>query len=101
MEDNILNNAIDVLEKLKNEEEVSIRFTKADGSIRLMKCTLNFDVIPKRSQPKKIDLPKILKLINKNKILHVYDLEKQEWRAIPLDRIEWLDTSSLRFKVKI
>jgi len=96
-----INNAIDFLTKIRNEDEVTIKFKKADGTERIMRCTLNFDKIPGRDKPKKVDLPKILKLLNNSKILHVFDLDKQGWRSVPFTRSEWLQTpTNVRYKIK-
>ncbi len=98
---NIIDKAVDFLEKIRNEDFVKLKFTKADGTERIMKCTLNFDKIPKSDQPKKIDLPKILKLINNSSVVHVYDLEKKGWRSVKFDRVEWLeDAENVRFNIK-
>jgi hypothetical protein len=96
-----ITNAIDFLTKIRNEEEVTVKFTKADGTNRIMRCTLDFDKIPRDQKPKKVDLPKILKLLNTNKILHVFDLDKQGWRSLPFSRSEWLETPSKKvYKIK-
>ena len=96
-----ITSAIDFLTKIRNEEEVTIKFIKADGTNRIMRCTLDFDKIPRGQKPKKVDLPKILKLLNTNKILHVFDLDKQAWRSIPFLKSEWLETTSKKvYKIK-
>jgi hypothetical protein len=96
----LINNAIDFLKKIRSEKQVTIRFIKKDNSVRMMKCTLQFDLIPKPKRPKKIDLPAILNLI-KQDILHVFDLEKKEWRSVPFDRVEYLETPAKeRFYIK-
>lgn len=96
-----ISDAIEFLEKIRGEDEVKIKFTKVDGSSRIMRCTLNFDKIPGIQRPKEVDLPKILKLLNTNKILHVFDLDKKGWRSVPFNRSEWLETPSRKiYKVK-
>jgi hypothetical protein len=89
-----ITSAIEFLKLIKIEEEAYVRFIKKDGTPRLMKCTLDFNKIPKDKKPKGIDLPKILTKIQKSKILSVYDLEKQDWRSVPFDRLEYLQTPS-------
>jgi hypothetical protein len=96
-----ITNAIEFLTKIRNEEEVKVKFIKADGTNRIMRCTLNFDKIPRSDKPKKVDLPKILKLLNTNKVLHVFDLDKKGWRSIPFLKTQWLETPSRKiFKIK-
>lgn len=100
MAEDVITNVIDFLERIRKEDTVNIKFRKKDGSIRVMKCTLNFDRIPKSDHPKSVDLSKILKLISKSKILHVYDLDKQGWRSIPFETTEWLETPKMKYHIK-
>ena len=96
----VINSAIDFLSKIREEKEVTIKFIKKNGEERVMKVTLDFTRIPKRDQPKSINLPKILKLLYDKKIIHVYDLGKNAWRSVPYDSVEWLETKKQRrFKV--
>jgi hypothetical protein len=69
------------------EKEVKVEFIKKDGSRRVMKCTLDFSKIPEKDRPKSFELKKALEQLKKNKILHVYDVENQGWRSVPLDRV--------------
>ena len=101
MNNDIIDSARDFLNILRSEKEVTVRFIKEDGTLRIMKCTLNFDEIPKKDHPKKIDLPQILKLIQKNQVVRVYDLVKRGWRSVPFNKVEWLDTTTKRFKIKL
>lgn len=89
-----ITSAIEFLKLIKKEKEVVVQFEKKDGTLRLMKCTLDFTRIPKDKKPKGVDLVKILGKIQKSKILSVFDLEKQEWRSIPFERLEFLQTPS-------
>ena len=101
MEDaGIIDSAIAFLNKLRESDFVQVKFTKKDGSERLMKCTLNFDRIPKADYPKGVDLPKILKLLDKNGIAHVYDIEKRGWRSVPFKKVEWLITDNKRYRIR-
>jgi len=65
-----------------------------------MRCTLDFTKVPKRDHPKRVNIENILKLIQKNKIMHVYDLEKMGWRSVPFERVQWMDTKDRRYFVK-
>jgi len=96
-----IENAIEFLEIIRAEDEVTIKFRKKeDNSERIMRCTLNFNNIPKDKHPKEVNLVKILKLLNKHKILHVYDLDKKDWRSVPFDRAEWLKTPEKQYSIK-
>lgn len=64
----------------------AITFTKVDGSIRTMPCTLRYDSLPVIAQPQtlieSIEQPveKKQKPVNLN-VLSVWCLDKQEWRS--------------------
>ncbi len=99
-EKNIITDAIEFLEKIKKENEVNIQFRKKDNSLRNMRCTLDFSRIPKHKQPKGFDFAKALKLISINQILHVFDLNKQEWRSVPFDRVIYLEIGKIKYSIK-
>jgi hypothetical protein len=86
----ILKNAIEFFDKLKASEFVTLEFTKKDGSLRKMKCTLNWDMIPVDKRPKNVNMISILKLMNGNKIIHVFDIEKNDWRSVPYTKVKWM-----------
>lgn len=66
-----------------------------------MKCTLNFDKIPKDDKPKNVNLPNILNMINKNGVIRVYDLEKKGWRSVKFQTVEWVeDTQNIKWRIK-
>jgi len=100
LDTDVIVSAVQFWKKVYDEKEVIIRFTKKDGSNRIMKCTLDFTKIPKRDYPKSVNIEKILSLIQKNKIMHVYDLNKMAWRSVPFDRVEWMDTKDRRYYTK-
>lgn len=96
----IIVSAIQFWKKVYDEKEVIIKFRKLDGTDRIMRCTLDFTKIPGEHKPKKVDIERILKLIQKNKIMRVYDLDHKGWRSVPFDRVEYLDTKTRRYLVK-
>ena len=95
-----ISSAIDFLQKISAEDVVFIKFTKKDGSDRIMRCTLNFNRIPKEFRPKGVSLKDILTQIKKNKILRVFDIEKIGWRSVPFDRTEWLKTDNKTYSIR-
>lgn len=97
----IITSAIDVLEKIKAEGKVKVKFVKKDKTDRIMLCTLDFEKIPKENRPKNVSISAILKLIRDNEILHVYDLEKKGWRSIPINRLEWLKVGGKTYSIKL
>ena len=100
IDSDIIVSAVKFWKKIYDEKDVIIKFVKKDGADRIMRCTLDFDKIPRGDHPKKVNIEQILKLIQKNKIMHVYDLEKKGWRSVPFERVEWLDTKDRRYYVK-
>jgi len=101
VDDNVLQNAIDFYQKIKGEEEVTVKFRKIGGAVRIMRCTLDFDKIPDGKKPKDVNMAKIFSLVQKHGMVHVYDLDKKDWRTVPFKTSEWLETSdNTRFKIK-
>lgn len=98
-----ITSAQDFLKTIQINKIVKVKFTKVDGSIREMKCTLDFNLIPKEHQPKNpLNLYAILKQINEKGSLRVYDLDKKDWRTVPITRVDWLeDENNKRFSIKI
>ena len=66
----------------------SVTFTKVDGSKRVMKCTLQTDLLPAketdRLQHAGFDPQKPVN----EKILPVWDLESKGWRSFRVDSVE-------------
>jgi len=100
VDSDIIVSAIMFWKKVYEEEEVIIKFTKQDKTNRIMRCTLNFKKIPVKDHPKSVNIQNILSLIQKNKIMHVYDLDKKAWRSVPFDRVDYMDTKDRRYFTK-
>ena len=60
---------------------VNVKFTKADGTERLMKCTLAEGII--KPHEKKTDREKV----PNDNILSVWDIEKDGWRSFRIDSV--------------
>jgi hypothetical protein len=86
-----INTALDFWQKIYDEREATVKFVKKDGTIRIMKFTLDFTKIPKKDHPKSVDLVKIMKTMNEKGIIHVYDLEKKGWRSVPFASADWVE----------
>lgn len=95
----IITSAVKFWMKIYQEKEVIIKFVKKDGTDRIMRCTLDFTKIPHYDKPSAVDIERILKLIQKNRIMHVYDLDVKGWRSVPFDRVEYMDTRTNRYLV--
>ena len=96
----IIVSAVQFWQKVYTEKTVTVKFITKDNRERIMRCTLDFTKIPEKDHPKTVNIEKILKLIQKNKIMHVYDLDKKQWRSVPFDRVEYLETRRKRFYIK-
>jgi len=94
-----IRNAVKFWETIYEAGEATIRFIKKSGVSRTMKCTLDFEKIPQKHHPKSVNMPKILKLMQKSGIIHVYDLDKGDWRSVPFATVDWLETSDQRYKI--
>lgn len=75
------------LRDLLHTSEVSIIFTKKDGTDRKMLCTLMENVIPNDKKPKESE--KIRKVSNES--LAVFDVEKQDWRSFRWDSVKSIE----------
>lgn len=64
-----------------NTGVVNVKFTKNDGSERLMKCTLSKDIV--QQYEKKTERTRTIS----EDILSVWDVEKDGWRSFRYDSI--------------
>lgn len=95
-----ISSAIEFWQKLYDDGEAKVKFIKKDGTIRIMNCTLDFTRIPKSKHPKQVNMGKILKLMQSSGIIHVYDLEKKDWRSVPFKQVDWMETPVQKYKIR-
>lgn len=73
-------------EWLKGMLQVSegiVTFIKADGTERVMKCTLNPEQLPK------VELKESKEIKNKTSdYMRVFDLDKNEWRSFTIKKVK-------------
>lgn len=100
LDPNVITSAVMLWKRLVTEPEVIVKFEKKNKTERIMRCTLDFKKVPVPDRPKSINVPKILDLIQKHKIIHVYDLDKMGWRSVPFEKIEYVDTVDKRYYVR-
>jgi hypothetical protein len=63
-----------------------VRFVKADGEPRIMKCTLQRNFLPAEfGDPQKID--EMVVADKHPDILRVWSVDDNNWRTIPLNRV--------------
>jgi len=65
---------------LKNGEAV-VTFTKMDGAVRIMRCTLNDPLLPEQYRGKG-DL-----ITEAGNTMRVFDLDLNEWRSFRVDSV--------------
>lgn len=70
--------------------EVTVTFTKVDGTERVMRCTLEPNKLPpvvvkEDAKPRKVS--------DSTKALRVFDVEKQEWRSFTIKNIKRIQLS--------
>lgn len=75
----------DVINKLR-EGIVRVNFTKKDGEIRDMKCTLASSIIPQDMQPK-TESAKITE-----SVIRAYDVDVNGWRSFVVANINSVDS---------
>lgn len=73
----------DLISILK-EHICKISFTKLDGTVRVMKCTLKEGLLPIVSDEVTTDIPKPKKKTS-SEVIVVFDLEKKGWRSFRVD----------------
>lgn len=90
----------DWIKSLLNAQEITVSFTKADGTDRNMRCTLNWDLIPQTPVTGPVDgIVKESKTPRKEAdpaVIKVYDLEANAWRSFRMDRLKKI-TAELNF----
>ena len=97
----------DWVNSLLNKQEITVQFTKADGTERDMKCTLNWDLIPAKEAKATLGpVDGIVKESAKPRhapkepdpaVIKVFDLEAQAWRSFRMDRLK-KSTAELSFQ---
>lgn len=83
----------DWVRSLLQKQPITITFVKADGTLRDMRCTLDWDRIPTDKHPGQPPVDGIVKESRQRKepdlhSLRVFDLEKGEWRSFRFDRLK-------------
>lgn len=67
---------------LLKETEVHLKFVKANGEVREMRCSLHEDRIPEDKKPKDSGRK------HPEDSIAVFDLDKQDWRSFRYDSIQ-------------
>ena len=86
----------ELLEKLQSGI-VTVKFTKIDGTERVMVCTKSLELIPTEAHPVNTVLPKL----DENgqpivtQLVTVYDLEMKGWRSFLFNKVIEVDTEPI------
>jgi hypothetical protein len=90
----------DWVRNLLHSTEAVVTFVKSDGTVRDMRCTLNWNSIPPDQQPKTVDLTESRqrKQLSEDS-LRVFDLDINEWRSFRFDRLQRI-TATIEFDQK-
>ncbi len=75
------------LRGLLRSENVTLTFTKKDGTERKMVCTLAESKIPSEKSPKNTGKAQ------SEESMAVFDLEKQDWRSFRFDSVKKIEFS--------
>ena len=79
------------LKDLLRESVIRVNFTKADGTVRDLKCTLVYDLIPMEQRPAdKMPTRNSSRPENFDTIT-VFDVENAGWRSFRLDSINFIE----------
>ena len=74
----------EIIEALQHNKCI-VKFTKVNGEIREMPCTLREDIIPK-FEPKETSRPKK----PNDQVVSAWCLDRQEWRSFRVDSVQEL-----------
>jgi hypothetical protein len=87
----------DWVRNLLHSTEAVVTFVKSDGTVRDMRCTLNWNSIPADHQPKQLDLTETKqRKAPSEESLRVFDLDINEWRSFRFDRLQRI-TATIEF----
>jgi hypothetical protein len=78
----------EALHTLLLENECVVEFTKVNGEVRSMPCTLNPRIVPPTPEPKVLAEGEILKVKKENlNVMNVWCLDKKEWRSFRIANV--------------
>jgi hypothetical protein len=70
------------------ENECIIEFTKLNGEVRAMPCTLDPRIVPPAPEPKVLAEGEVLKVKKENlNVMNVWCLDKKEWRSFRIANV--------------
>ena len=93
VEEGIITNESSFRTAIEGAKKCTVKFIKANGSVRIMNFTLDFNSIPKQHHPKGKG--------KKGGAIAVFDIDKAGWRSVPYDRTQWVRVHTLPNKPDI
>ena len=75
------------------EKVVSVTFTKKDGTERVMKCTLQKDLIPVKVVSESANTANTTARTVNDDVVPVYDIDAQGWRSFRWDSVKSIEWS--------
>lgn len=81
---------VEMITNTLKQHVCKVTFTKVNGELREMTCTLKADIVPayERKTPVKEDTEKVRDTIS------VWDLDKKAWRSFRLDNIQGIQVGA-------
>ena len=78
----------EALHTLLLENECVVEFTKVNGEVRSMPCTLNPLIVPPAPEPKVIAQGEVPRVKKENlNVMNVWCLDKKEWRSFRIANV--------------
>jgi len=78
----------EALHTLLLENECVVEFTKVNGEVRSMPCTLNPLIVPPAPEPKVLAQGEVPKVKKENpNVMNVWCLDKKEWRSFRIANV--------------
>ena len=78
----------EALHTLLLENECVVEFTKVNGEVRSMPCTLDSRIVPPAPEPKVLAQGEVPKVKKENpNVMNVWCLDKKEWRSFRIANI--------------
>jgi len=81
------------IEKVLNTNKAEVVFYKKDGSVRVMKCTRNFDIMKETTGADQYSLIKGASVDNEE-VIKVFDLDLNAWRSFRVDSVQSIEVFS-------
>jgi hypothetical protein len=78
-------NRSEMIEMLRDRVCV-VKFTKVDGEVREMACTLNENAIPESMKPKNATTS------YSEEVIKVFDVNKTGWRSFKVDSVQMFES---------